>query len=118
MKTNEYQKKMLKTAKFELNREAALVLCGLGLTGEAGEIADLVKKMTFQGHDFDETQRQKLLEEAGDLAWYLAYLCRTLGSNFEEIFQMNIDKLNKRYPSGFNSADSVARRDVAESKYR
>jgi NTP pyrophosphatase (non-canonical NTP hydrolase) len=104
---------MLRAAKFNLDHDEALALCGLGLTGEAGEIADIIKKIVFHGHDFDENQRHNFLEEAGDLAWYLAYLCRTLGSNFEEIFQMNIDKLAKRYPDGFSREASIARRDVS-----
>lgn len=71
----------------------------MGLNGEAGEAIDLLKKFLFQGHNFD---RIHLAKELGDVAWYLAVTADALGYTLEEIFQMNIKKLNERYPNGFD----------------
>lgn len=185
------QAQMLRTAKFDEPFDRALSLCGLGLSGEAGEVADLIKKYFYHGKPFD---RAKLIEEAGDVLWYAAYLYHTLDiypfdtviesvsqwpgfvfpelneaelftriglklttkasavtlsisnelefgpggkyvalciseelnslvnqvralallldSSLIEMCQVNIAKLNKRYPNGFNTADSLARVDV------
>ena len=79
-----------------------------GLVGEAGEFADLVEKALFQGqHD-----QEKLVDELGDLCWYLAATCTALDIDLETVMQWNIDKLKKRYPDGFSSEASQARVDV------
>ena len=79
-----------------------------GLVGEAGEFADLVEKALFQGqHD-----HEKLVDELGDLCWYLAAACTALGIDLETVMQRNIDKLKKRYPDGFSSEASQARVDT------
>lgn len=72
---------------------------GLGLAGEAGEVADLIKKVTCQGHDLDEL-RQKLIEELGDISWYVALGCTVLGVPMEDVLAQNIDKLKKTLPAG------------------
>ena len=77
-----------------------------GLNGESGEVIDLLKKHEFQGHDLD---RDKLIDEAGDVAWYLALLASALGVSLEEIMQKNVDKLKKRYPDGFDKDKSINR---------
>ena len=85
-----------------------LVAAGLGLTGEAGEVADIVKKVRCQGHDL-ESMRGKLREEAGDVAWYLALLCTALDESMEEVFKDNISKLEAGYPRGFDPQRSINR---------
>lgn len=185
---NELQTAMLRTAHLDEPQDRAFSLCGLGLAGEAGEVADLVKKIFYHGKPFD---RDKLIEEGGDLAWYIAYLAHTLGFGLDDLIdgtyhynnfqglpdaqkytrignlltsragrlaerldylvfeaphhlsvdmkylksdlaslfgwlealslaldtslqamcRVNIAKLEKRYPSGFNTADSLARKD-------
>jgi len=80
--------------------ETAALLNGvLGLTGEAGEVSDLVKKGIFHEKGID---REHLEKELGDVMWYLALICYTCGFNLDEIMQMNIDKLKARYPEGFD----------------
>lgn len=80
--------------------------CGLGLTGESGEVADMIKKHLFQGHDLD---KRHMANELGDIAWYIAVAAQVIGYDLDTIFQMNIDKLRIRYPDGFNPERSVHR---------
>ena len=89
-----------------------LVAAGLGVAGEAGEVADLIKKVRCQGHDL-ESVRGKLLEEAGDLAWYIALLCTALGESMEDVLRDNIQKLRARYPDGFDPERSIHREKTA-----
>jgi NTP pyrophosphatase (non-canonical NTP hydrolase) len=73
---------------------------GLGLTGEAGEVADTIKKILYQGKKFDEETRQSLIKEMGDVMWYVAFACRTLNVSIEEVIQLNVEKLQERYKTG------------------
>ena len=106
MKVNEYQKKALRTLNPELNNKDILINGVMGLCGESGEAIDLVKKHLAQGHELD---KEKLAKELGDIAWYLAETAHAIGYDLEEIFQMNIDKLEKRYPDGFDVNKSIHR---------
>ena len=106
MKINEYQELAMRTANSD-NLQYPMIINGvLGLSGEAGECADLVKKAYFQGHDLD---KKYLAKELGDVAWYLAISAKAIGCNLEEIMKMNIEKLRKRYPDGFDSHLSINR---------
>jgi NTP pyrophosphatase (non-canonical NTP hydrolase) len=78
----------------------------MGLNGEAGECIDILKKALFQGHDLD---KERLAGELGDVAWYLAVSADAIGYDLETIFKKNIEKLNKRYPNGFDAEKSVHR---------
>ena len=78
----------------------------MGLNGESGECIDILKKALFQGHGLDA---EHLAEELGDVAWYLAVSAQALGYTLEDIMQMNVDKLRKRYPAGFSADRSVNR---------
>ena len=75
----------------------------LGLVGEAGEVADLVKKGIYHQHGLD---RDKLIKEIGDVQWYVAALCSTLGVTLEHVMARNIEKLQARYPEGYSPAAS------------
>lgn len=105
----DYQLQAARTADRKQPFPAALTVCGLGVTGEAGELADRIKKIVFHGHPID---REKLLEEAGDVLWYLAFLATVLGSDLGQIGERNLAKLRKRYPEGFTHAASLARVDT------
>ena len=80
----------------------------LGLTGEAGEVADIVKKHKFQEHPLD---RAAIIEECGDVLWYIAEIATALNVSLEEIAIRNIDKLRNRYPKGFDSEKSINRKE-------
>lgn len=113
MTGNEYQKAALRTASGMNYEHYGMLMNGvLGLCGESGEVADLVKKTTFQGH---ELNAERVAEELGDVAWYLAVAAEAIGYSLDDILQMNIDKLLKRYPDGFDAERSVHRPEY-ESK--
>ncbi len=81
--------------------DSKLGTSGLGITGEAGEIADTIKKIMYQGKIFDEKTREDLIKETGDLLWYVAFMCRNvLDVSIEEVIEKNIEKLQNRYKSG------------------
>jgi len=71
-----------------------------GLCGEAGEVKDLLKKIKFHGKPWNEENKQKLVDETGDVAWYLMLLCIGLNIDFEKIINRNMEKLLSRYPEG------------------
>lgn len=106
MDVNEYQKAALRTVNRHIEETDALTEGLMGLSGEAGECIDLLKKHMFQGHMFD---RERFAEELGDAAWYLAISADAIGYDLETVLQMNIDKLRKRYPDGFDVKHSINR---------
>ena len=83
----------------------------LGLTGEAGEVSDLVKKGIFHEKGID---LEHLKKELGDCAWYLAMICDACGFTLDDVMQTNIDKLKARYPQGFDTyrANNRAEGDI------
>ena len=103
MNFNEYQELAMRTANSECKNIANF---GLGLTGESGEVVEIIKKHLFHGHELD---KEKIVKEMGDCAWYLALGCEVLGVKFEDVINSNIDKLKKRYPDGFNFDKSINR---------
>ena len=84
-----------------------IVNASLGLSGETGELNDMIKKAIFHGHELEE---EKLKKELGDIMWYVAMMCESFGFGMDEIMQMNIDKLKARYPEGFSEYDSQHRK--------
>lgn len=87
----------------ELNKDInfqTLLLAGLGISGEAGEITDLVKKILFHGKPLNDETRKKFTDEAGDVLWYLAALCIAFDVSFDDLFNRNVEKLMNRYPEG------------------
>ncbi|WP_107838403.1 nucleoside triphosphate pyrophosphohydrolase family protein [Metasolibacillus meyeri] len=105
MNFNEYQELAARTAN---EHEGELVNYGLGIAGEAGEVADLIKKAIFHGHTINNVEVKK---ELGDVLWYLANIARLAGLELNDIAQANIDKLKKRYPTGFNREASINRKE-------
>ena len=106
MTVNEYQKMALTTLNPALGKQDVLINGVMGLCGESGEAIDIVKKHLAQGHPLD---REGLIKELGDVAWYLAETSYALDVSLEEVFQRNIDKLKARYPEGFDTRRSVER---------
>lgn len=107
MTINEYQKEALRTASgMNYEPHGMIENAVLGLCGESGEVADLIKKAFFQGHELDEAH---LAKELGDVAWYLAVGAYAIGYDLETVLQMNVDKLRKRYPDGFEVERSLQR---------
>ena len=88
----------------ELDRKGAnierLTTSGVGLAAESGEFLEIVKKMVFQGKPWTDDNREHLIIELGDVMWYVAQACMALDVDFEEVLEMNVKKLEKRYPGG------------------
>jgi NTP pyrophosphatase (non-canonical NTP hydrolase) len=92
--------------------QSALGTSGLGIAGEAGEIADLTKKVLFHGMEFTPEVKQKMIKELGDVLWYAAFMARVvLETPLEEVIQANVEKLNARYKSGFTTEEFMAKED-------
>ena len=105
MTINEYQQLALRTASGKCR---SLANCAMGLAGEAGECADIIKKHLFHDHELD---KEHLVKELGDVAWYLAVCAEVIGYDLDTVFQMNVDKLKARYPDGFDPDKSLHRKD-------
>ena len=105
---NAYQALALRTARTDLTPNQQLNNATLGLAGEAGEFADELKKVFYQGHEPDG---EKLLKELGDLLWYVNLATVSLGSSLEEVAALNLDKLRNRYPDKFDPERSKNREE-------
>ena len=106
MQVNEYQTMAMATLNPALSKKDVLINSVMGLCGESGEAIDIVKKWLAQGH---ELNKERLIRELGDVAWYLAEAATALDVPLEEILQANLDKLQKRYPEGFSAERSAVR---------
>ena len=125
MQINEYQKLAMRTndgkctarvrekiaesfraPAFAVPAPGELLNGALGLTGEAGEVADMIKKHIFHGHNLD---KEDLVKEIGDVCWYVALLTTAIGEDLESIMSKNIEKLKTRYPEGFSAEASINR---------
>lgn len=109
MDANEYQKLALRTLNPALSKKDVLINGVMGLCGESGEAIDIVKKHLAQGHPLD---RDALIKELGDIAWYLAETAAALDVDLSEVLTRNIDKLRARYPEGFDTDRSLHREDA------
>ena len=93
MTLNEYQEHVLETAIYD----EKIIYPTLGLTGEAGEVADKVKKVIRDNHkEFTPEIKAEIMKEIGDVLWYCATLSHDLGYSLEEVAQSNVDKLRSR----------------------
>ena len=77
-----------------------LLTAALGLTAESGEFTEVVKKIVFQGKPYNEENIFHMKRELGDICWYLAQAFMALDTDFNEILEMNVEKLQSRYPGG------------------
>ena len=77
-----------------------LLTAALGLTAESGEFTEVVKKIIFQGKPYNEENVFHMKRELGDICWYLAQACMALDTTFDEVIEMNVEKLESRYPGG------------------
>ena len=108
MQVNDYQKAAMATLNPALDKKDVLINSVMGLCGESGEAIDIVKKWLMQGHELD---REHLVRELGDVAWYLAEAATALDIPLEAVFQGNLDKLRQRFPNGFDTGASVNRKE-------
>ena len=108
MEINEYQKKAMEFLNPQLNEKDILINGVMGLCGEAGEVIDIVKKHLAQCH---ELNKDKIIEELGDVLWYVAEVAYVLNVKLEDVFTLNIEKLSKRYKNGFSVSESINRKN-------
>lgn len=108
MKISEYQSLAMRSVNPDLDHRDMLINGVMGLNGESGEAIEIVKKWLFHGHELD---RERLVKELGDVAWYLAETAEAIDVPLEEILRRNIEKLKKRYPEGFDAEKSKNRAD-------
>ena len=102
-----YQQLAMRTAK-PMDFSGDLLHAALGLTGEAGEFADCIKRHWVYGQKLDT---QNAIEEVGDVLWFCALACETLGVDMGQVAAMNIDKLRKRYPEKYKDELAALRAD-------
>jgi NTP pyrophosphatase (non-canonical NTP hydrolase) len=88
-----------------------LLTGAIGQSSEAGEYLDIVKKIVFQGKEFDATTKNKLISELGDCIFYFTQSLIALDVSLEEVIQANVNKLSERYPNGFDF-------QISESRYK
>jgi NTP pyrophosphatase (non-canonical NTP hydrolase) len=98
MDLKEYQELAKLTAKKFDNPEVEIATWGLGITGEAGDVASCIKKTFAHKNDVKEG----IKENIGDMLWYTAMICNFFNWNLQDILNQNIEKLRKRYPQGFS----------------
>lgn len=106
MTFEEYTQLAMRTVNKNQDQKEVLGLVGLGLPEEAGEVTGLIKKHLFHGHAL---KKDKIIEELGDLLWYMARTAYALNVSLSEVAEGNIAKLNKRYPAGFSIEASINR---------
>ena len=88
---------------FELTEEIPverLLTAALGICAEGGEFTEVVKKIVFQGKPVNKENIFHMKRELGDICWYLAQACMALDTTFDEVIEMNVEKLKARYPGG------------------
>lgn len=107
MTGNEYQYLASRTINTNLTVRDMELHAMHGMAGEIGELHSIYQK-EYQGHDVD---LEHIKKELGDLLWFIAEYCTSYDWNLEEIMQMNIDKLKKRYPEGFECEKSLNRKE-------
>jgi NTP pyrophosphatase (non-canonical NTP hydrolase) len=101
--STDYAQLLARMTELEATHEAdvpRLLTAAFGMSAEAGEFTEVVKKIFLQGKPYNEENVFHMKRELGDLCWYLAQACMALDTNFEEVLQMNYEKLSARYPEG------------------
>lgn len=97
MNFNEYQKRALRTAKVDYGTLIQRTIWAMGVAGEAGEVIEKWKKIVaYKEGKVNEEDRSELAKELGDVVWYIAVFCHSLGLTFEEVMQVNVEKLVDR----------------------
>ena len=88
-----------------------LLTASIGMQAESGEFSEIIKKIIFQGKEFNEAERFHLNRELGDVLWYWVQGCTALGYTPQQVMEENINKLESRYPNGFEAIRSEVRKE-------
>ena len=106
--TEIFQREARRSLRDDLPYEAMCSNMCMGLAGEIGEVIDIMKKHIYQGKELDITD---VIEEVGDVLWYIANFCNINNITMDECMESNIKKLRKRFPNGFTIKDANERKD-------
>ena len=106
--TEIFQSEASRSLRDDLPYEAMCSNMCMGLAGEIGEVIDIMKKHIYQGKELDITD---VIEEVGDVLWYIANFCNVNNITMDECMESNIKKLRKRFPNGFTIKDANQRKD-------
>ena len=106
--TEIFQREARRSLRDDLPYEAICSNMCMGLAGEIGEVIDIMKKHIYQGKELDITD---VIEEVGDVLWYIANFCNVNNITMDECMESNIKKLRKRFPNGFTTKDANERKD-------
>ena len=101
--SSDFAQLLARMTELEANNDAdvpRLLTAALGMSAEAGEFTEVVKKIILQGKPYTEENVFHMKRELGDICWYIAQACMALDTNFREIMEMNYEKLSARYPEG------------------
>jgi len=101
--SSDFAKLLARMTELEATHDAdvpRLLTAALGMSAEAGEFTEVVKKIILQGKPYTEENVFHMKRELGDICWYIAQACMALDTNFREIMEMNYEKLSARYPEG------------------
>ena len=109
--TEIFQREARRSLRDDLPYEAMCSNMCMGLAGEIGEVIDIMKKHIYQGKELDITD---VIEEVGDVLWYIANFCNVNNITMDECMESNIKKLRKRFPDGFTIKDANERKDKME----
>ena len=108
MTLDEYQRAAARTLNDGLSEQERLVDAAAGLAEEAGELLGLIRKHAYMGHPLDQDAISK---ELGDALWCIAAVATSLGETLDEVAARNLEKLQRRYPTGYSDEASRARVD-------
>ena len=113
-----YTDMALKTLNKDVFEQRDLLLnASLGLSGEVGEVNDIIKKYMYHGHKLDNNTKEKVILELGDVCWYVALMAWAIDkTKFEDVLNRNLEKLDKRYQGEFSTEKSVNRKEDSEEK--
>jgi NTP pyrophosphatase (non-canonical NTP hydrolase) len=101
--SSDFAQLLTRMTELEANDDAdvpRLLTAAFGISAEAGEFTEVVKKIFLQGKPYNEDNVFHMKRELGDICWYIAQACMALDTNFREIMEMNYEKLSARYPDG------------------
>lgn len=116
-KTDSYTDLALKTLNKDVFEQKDLILnASLGLSGEVGEVNDIIKKYMYHGHKLDDDTKEKIILELGDVCWYVALMAWAIDkTKFEDVLNKNIEKLEKRYHGEFSTEKSINRKEDSDN---
>lgn len=111
LNTSKLAERLLKLQTHTETEWSQLLTASIGMQAESGEFSEIIKKIIFQGKEFNEAERFHLKRELGDVLWYWVQGCTALGYTPQQVMEENINKLESRYPNGFEAIRSEVRKE-------